>query len=266
MKVLTCLRGLFLLGIVWTGTCLPQKVYAERQDVVVMIHGAGGGGWEYAKWKPVFEREGWKVIAPDLVPVKAGLAKTTFADYVAQVKSWVPRDHKRLVLIGASMGGILALKAAETLNPEQIILINSVPPLGIGKPSIGKPYPAIIRWANGKIKDTRDSLPDGDETTIQWAHPRWRDESGSVLNTIQRGVKVQKPFASVLVVIGKKDTDIPAATSLALAAWIDADVHLYTGTSHIGPLMGRRADEIAEAVRSWLDTRMMKEVDSNKWQ
>ncbi len=255
------MRYLFLFGMACLSLCLSSNVIAAPQNVVVMIHGAGGGGWEYAKWKPVFEREGWKVIAPDLVPAKDGLAKTTVADYVAQVKSWVPHNHKRLVLVGASMGGILALKTAETLKPDALILVNSVPPLGRGNPRSGKPYPTIIRWANGKIQDTRDALPDGDEETIRWAHPQWRDESGAVLNAISHGISVPKPTMPVLVVIGAKDTDVPAKKSRTLAYWLNADIHEYRATSHIGPLMGRRAKEIATAARSWLDIRLIRRID-----
>ena len=39
---------------------------------IVCIHGAGGGGWEYAKWDPIFRAAGYRVIANDLVPVAAG--------------------------------------------------------------------------------------------------------------------------------------------------------------------------------------------------
>ena len=36
--------------------CLAEKPLA------VMVHGAGGGGWEYFLWEPVFERAGYEVI------------------------------------------------------------------------------------------------------------------------------------------------------------------------------------------------------------
>jgi len=260
--MVTVRRMIFAISVLCACVCPSRKVSAAPQDVVIMIHGAGGGGWEYDRWKPIFERAGWRVIARDLVPVKAGLAKTTFANYVAQVKSWIPRERKRLVFVGASLGGILALKAAESAKPDAIILINSVPPKGVGNRSNTKPSPPIIRWANGNIQDTRDSLPDGDEATIQWAHPRWRDESGAVLNTARQGIAVRKPTVPVLVVIGANDTDIPAAISLRLARWANADVYQYAKTSHIGPLMGRRTPEIADAAQRWITSRRKKRVEN----
>ncbi|HZP81980.1 MAG TPA: alpha/beta fold hydrolase [Chthonomonadaceae bacterium] len=231
---------------------------AAPEDVVVMIHGAGGGGWEYDRWRPVFVRAGWSVIAPDLQPVKAGLAATTFADYVRQVRAWVPRERRRLALVGASLGGILALKAAESLHPDAVVLVNSVPPAGVGASRARKRYPEIVRWANGPLQETRDAMPDSDEATILWAHPRWRDESGAVLNAVAQGIAVRKPACPTLVVLGERDTDIPPATGLALARWAGADVQLYAATSHVGPLLGRRAEEIAAAVRQWVEASLAR--------
>lgn len=225
-------------------------------DVVVMIHGAGGGGWEYDRWKPIFERAGWTVIAPDLLPAKGGLAKTSFADYAAQVTHWIPKAHRRLVLVGASMGGVFAMKAAETAKPDALILVNSVAPAGVGKTRSAPAYPSVIRWAHGPVQDTRNALPDGDEETVQWVNPKWRDESGAVLNAVRKGVAVKPPKVSTLSILGANDHDVPSETGLALAKWAGADVQIYARTSHIGPLYGRRATEIAEAACRWLSLRL----------
>lgn len=221
-----------------------------------MIHGAGGGGWEFELWRPVFERSGLKVLAPDLMPTGDGLAATTFSDYVQQIEEVALGEYDRLILVGASLGGIIALKVAESLRPCAIILINSVPSEGIDASWVGKSYPAIVRWANGPLKLTYEALPDGDESTILWVHARWRDESGAVLNAVARGIHVPKPACPTLVVLGEEDTDVPVATGLAIARWIGADVHVYAATSHVGPLLGRRATEIADAALLWTNSSL----------
>jgi pimeloyl-ACP methyl ester carboxylesterase len=157
--------------------------------------------------------------------------------------------------MGASMGGVLALKAAEQVHPAALVLINSVPPAGVGPPNPLPPYPPIVRWANGPIEETRTAMPDSDEATIQTAWRRWRDESGTVMNTMLKKVIAQKPTCPTLVVLGAKDTDIRTSTGLSLAEWAGADVHLYTGMSHVGPLLSRRAPEVAEAILQWLKNR-----------
>lgn len=217
---------------------------------IMCIHGAGGGGWEYAKWQPIFAAAGYHFMAHDLQPSAAGLAATRFDDYVAQLLHWLP-PAKPPILIGASMGGILALKVAETVQPAALVLVNSVPPAGVGAPRTAKAYPPIIEWANGSLGETRDALFDSDEATIRWAWPRWRDESGAVLQEIAAGITVRPPTCPTLVVLGERDTDIPVQAALALAAWAGADVHLYHGMSHVGPLLSRRAAAVAQMVVAW---------------
>lgn len=228
------------------------------KGTVVMVHGAGGGGWEYRHWKPVFERAGWKVVARDLVPAKAGLAKTTFDDYAAQVVSWGKGAKKPLVLIGASMGGPLALRAAETLKPSAIVLVNSVAPSGLAVERKAADFPAVVKWAGGPLEETRQAMPDSDESQIRYAWKRWRDESGLVMRRLAEGVDVRPPQAPVLVVLGEMDTDVPLATGRAIAESYRADVQLYAGTSHVGPLLGRRASEVAKAVELWSTARTVR--------
>lgn len=221
---------------------------------LVCIHGAGGGGWEYALWQPIFTAAGYTMLANDLQPAPVGLADTTFADYVEQVKGWLPAEG-RIILVGASMGGILALKVAEQINPVALVLVNSVPPTDVGVPRAGKPRPAIVRWANGPLQETRAALFDSDDATIQWAWPQWRNESGAVLNEIAAGIAVQPPTCPTLVVLSEQDTDIPYQTGLALATWAKGDVTLYHGMSHVGPLLSRRSQEVAQTLLTWLQWR-----------
>jgi len=235
----------FIAGMALAG------VSASPIGTVVMIHGAGGGGWEYDLWRPVFERAGWRVVAKDLVPVKGGYEATKFEDYVRQVVAWTPK-RGRVVYVGASMGGILALKASERVKVSAIVLVNSVPPKGVGPAREGKKSPPVVKWANGPLKDTEDSMPDSDRKTILWAWKRWRDESGAVMDEIRGGVAASVPKCPALVVLGQADGDVPNASGMALAKWARADIFSYQGMSHVGPLMSTRAAEVASAVSTWL--------------
>ncbi len=210
---------------------------------VVMIHGAGGGGWEYEKWRPVFEARGWKVVNRDLVPVHGGYAHTKIGDYVDQVIGWCPKNSP-VILIGASMGGRLALEAAPKVHPVAIVMVNSVPPEGHNP----RKFPSVVKWANGPLKDTIDSMPDSDQATIQWAWKRWRDESGSVMESLSKGGNVLSPTCPVLVVIGESDGDVPPKVSHQVAKRFRAMVLSYPGMSHVGPLLSRSAAKVAQDV------------------
>ncbi len=216
-----------------------------------MIHGAGGGGWEYKFWKSEFEARGYRVIAPDLLPVAGDYAKTKFEDYVDQIVKAGGKTPD--VLIGASMGGVLVMKAAEKLRPKALVVVCSTLPKGVLDTAVAKePSPPVLRWKGGPYKDTVDSMPDSDEATRKFAWPRWRDESGSVMNTIRAGVTITKPKCPVLVVIPESDDTIPPDHQQKLAGFLGADSLRFKGMSHVGPLLSKRAKEVARAVLTWL--------------
>src|SRR5690606_19343093 len=139
-----------------------------------------------------------------------------------------------------------------------IVLVNSTLPKGVGERMRGPAAPPIVRWANGPREETEVAMPDSSEEMIDFAWKRWRDESGAVMNEIRAGIEAQKPKTPVLVVLGQKDTDIPYTSGLSLAAWAGADLHLYAGMSHVGPLMSTRAAEVAGDVLLWLKKRSPK--------
>lgn len=231
-----------------------------RPKNAVLIHGAGGGAWEYDLWQSSWTAAGWNVVAKDLQPGTNGLAQTTLTDYVRQVRTLIETGRERIVdgpfvLVGASMGGIIALQVVQQTRPSAVVLVNSVAPRGVGLQRSQKPYPPVVKWANGPLADTRDSMPDSGEATIQKAWKRWRDESGMAMNALRAGVVVQKPRCPVLVVLGDKDTDVPHTTGLALAKWANADTLVYRGMSHVGPLLSTRAGEVARTVAAWCNAR-----------
>ena len=223
---------------------------------VVMVHGAGGGGWEYDLWRPEFEKRGWKVVAPDLQPARHGLAHTMVTDYQEQVRVWSRHAKRPLVIVGASMGGGLALATSSSVRPDLIVLIGSVPPKSIEVERKPTKFPEIVRWANGPIDDTRAAMPDSDEKTVRWAWKKWRDESGAVMGALAEGLDVPRPECPSLVVWGKDDTDVPVDVGRKIADAFGSDLKEYAGTSHVGPLMGRRAKEVAKDILNWIDARL----------
>ncbi|RYG48839.1 alpha/beta hydrolase [bacterium] len=216
--------------------------------LAIMVHGAGGGGWEWIVWKAEFERLGYEVRTPTLT--SPDLTNTKLTDYVDQVVRSAG-GRRPAVLVGASMGGMLALLAAPRLNPERLVLVCSTVPAPIYRNPKAK-YPPILRWKNGPYSDTVASMPDSTEEMRRFAHPRWRDEAGSVLTAIARGIPAQPPTMPTLVIVPEGDGDIPPARQRALARWARAETISYPGMSHVGPLLSTKADKVAWDVLTWL--------------
>lgn len=224
---------------------------------VVCVHGAGGGGWEWAIWARVLAAYGFGVLAPDLSPVAAGLAETRFADYRAQVAAWCRAADAPCVLVGASLGGLLALAVAGEVDAAALVLVNPMPCAGVPPVRAGHAHAGVVRWGRGRtLAGTRRALPDADDAARLHALRRWRDESGAVLDEAGAGIAVAPPGCPVLVLASGRDTDVPPATSRALAMRFDADFELVVQASHVGPLLGRSAATVAERAADWLRERL----------
>lgn len=219
----------------------------------ICVHGAGGGSWEWGIWQRVFAAHGWTLLAPDLQPAPGGIGVTQLDDYTAQVAAWTASHSIPVVLIGASLGGLLALQIASRMPTAALVLVNPLPPSPLQMPIEKSAYPTIVAW--GKMRSlggTRRAMPDADDAACLYAFRRWRDESGSVLNEALRGVPVTPPACPILLLASELDDDVPLATSIALASWLNADLIRLLRASHVGPLLGVAAADCAERVLAWL--------------
>jgi pimeloyl-ACP methyl ester carboxylesterase len=226
---------------------------------VVCVHGAGGGGWEWAIWARVFAERGFSVIAPDLKPSVAGIAKTSFADYRDQLIEWCLGAGQGAVIAGASLGGLLALSVAHLMRPPALILVNPLPPAGVLARPLHEPWPAVVPWARARsLASTQRAMPDADDAARLFALRRWRDESGAVLNEARGGIAVEAPRCPTLILASEDDADIPPAGVRALAVRFAADFRSIPGASHVGPLLGRSAANVAAQAADWLVDRLPK--------
>jgi surfactin synthase thioesterase subunit len=214
----------------------PDKAATGR---VLLIHGGGGGGWEWAIWRRVLEAHGYTVHAPDLQPAAAGLGATGLADYLAQL---LALDEPWDAVAGASLGGRLALELAARLAIPRLLLIN---PLLKAEPNPARP--TVIAWADlPQRASTRRALPDADPGALAWAHARWRDESARVIDEAGSWPIPTLPVSTrVQLLLSREDRDVPPDAAADWAARHRHDVR-WTGASHAGPLLGRDAARFAE--------------------
>ena len=109
---------------------------------IVMVHGANCGGWCFDKFRKVFEERGFTCHAPDLIghgadkeTGKGTLASVGMADYRAQMTAFVEALPEKPILLGHSMGAIIAQQLAADSLAEKLVLASPAPLSGIEPPT-----------------------------------------------------------------------------------------------------------------------------------
>ncbi|HSW15713.1 MAG TPA: alpha/beta hydrolase [Ramlibacter sp.] len=108
----------------------PQRVHyhdAGQGDVVIFLHGAGGGASGYSNFKgnyPEFANAGYRCIVPDLLGYglssQPDIEQYDLDFFIAGVKGLVDAlGLKRVTLLGNSLGGAVALGYA-LAHPEDV--------------------------------------------------------------------------------------------------------------------------------------------------
>lgn len=227
---------------------------AERFRSALLVHGGGGGGWEWNVWKGVFEAARLRVSAPDLQASADGLAHTRFDDYARQVRSALEALPRPRALVGASLGGLLAMACADAA--DALVLVNPLPPSPWHAQLPGREWPDVVPWQrDARLTGTRRALPDADEATALFAFRHWRDESGLAMRGAYDGIVVERPACPVLCIASMVDDDVPPALTAALATEWGASLLRATAVSHVGTLLGRNAADCAAQVLAWLSAR-----------
>jgi pimeloyl-ACP methyl ester carboxylesterase len=218
----------------------------------LLIHGAGGGGWEWNPWRGVLQAHGITVHAPDLMPSPIGLAATTLDDYRSQMLQALIAMPRPRVVMGASLGGLLAMLVAE--HADALVLVNPLPPAPWHGGLPARTWLDVVPWQrNARLASTRAALSDADDATVLYACRHWRDESGAALQAAYAGIEVERPRCPALLVVSAADEDVPTHISIDIAKLWQAERLETLATSHVGPLLGRYAPQIAMQTVAWLN-------------
>ena len=113
-------------------------------QTIVMIHGAFAGAWCFDNFADAFRGRGWTCHAPDLRFHGVGpildpdprLAKTSVRDYTDDIAALVAGLDEAPIIIGHSMGGLVAQQLAAKGLARGLVLLTAGAPWGI-LPSTG---------------------------------------------------------------------------------------------------------------------------------
>lgn len=218
----------------------------------LLIHGAGGGAWEWNRWQGVLAAHALSVETMTLLPAPAGLAVTRLQDYLDQVRAALQAMPRPRVAIGASLGGLLAAMSASDV--DALMLVNPLPPAPWNAQLPQREWEARVPWQrNARLASSQEAMVDSDEASVLFAFRRWRDDSGAVLCEAQSGIAIQKPSCPALFIVSSHDLDVPPAAIRAWAQSWQAERLETLANSHIGPLLGNHAPDIASQAVAWLN-------------
>jgi pimeloyl-ACP methyl ester carboxylesterase len=124
---------------VYTLEILKANAVKQRKNAppLLMIHGAYAGSWCWESYfLPYFTEAGWDVIAPSLRGHAGSMGREKLDhfgidDYVKDILLMIADMPEPPVLIGHSMGGLVAQRVAKQAKLAGMVLLASVAPYGV---------------------------------------------------------------------------------------------------------------------------------------
>ncbi len=234
---------------------------------VLLVPGAANSTWIWAEWAAVLAAAGWPVYALALRGHRGGrpaeVARLTMDDYRDDVALAAAQVAEPPVVIGWSMGGLVALMYAAT-RPDlrALVLLAPSPPLeiqGAGDEESVKQIPDIfgpevygIPRAGEPVKGRLAELTEAETARLV---ELMELESGAARRQRKRGISVpaEQVRCPTLILTGDRDRQFPPAEGARIAAYYGAEHLVVPGASHLGVVAhAPTARELAGQVVAWL--------------
>lgn len=238
---------------------------------IVLIHGACSQPAHFDAWRDFFSDAGYACHVPALpghAPSEpAVLRRQGFDDYLAAMRGVVAGLGAKPVIIGHSMGGLIARMLAAEGRAAAAVLVAPLPGGRIPAPAGALPFYAAVApfvlagqpfrpWRGAVRHLALQALPRAEQDAIAAGFVA---ESGRAYRDLLFGrarVKRRAVRCPMLVVHGDRDRLIPTAVAEGIAGKHGADIAVIPGQGHwlIAPSL---TDDVAGRILRWLQRRSL---------
>ena len=241
-----------------------------------MVHGAFCGGWAFQAFRAPFEQAGYDVNAVDLPGHGAAgdrhrVGRASMTDYAAAVAKACAACDTAPVLIGHSMGGLVAQLAAARTPVRALVLLAPSAPWGVPGSTMEEAVSSLAVIGMSPFF----SLPVDPDYSLARQYSLNRIESAGRKDIFGRmgpesgralwetlnwwldpfmttRVPAERIAAPVLAVAGGRDLIHPPVTVRQTAARLSGETLVFDEMSHW--LIGEPGwEQVAEACIGWLD-------------
>lgn len=232
----------------------------KYRDPILMIPGGSHGWWAYEKWLACFADAGWTSYALSLrnhtgsyeVPAEKYL-RLGVKDYVADVQDVLDWIETGVVLIGHSMGGIIAQKVAEARALKALVLVAPVGPGQLGAIRDALPTDRPVMFSPEAVRSSW--FYEIDDEQFSAIYERLVPESPSVMNEYSGGkvhVDRSRLRCPILVMAGEHDRSVVHKTQ-AVGDFYGAPFMILPNCGH-DLMLEPMAAAAAEYIQQWLLT------------
>lgn len=232
---------------------------------IFFIHGMWMGPWVWANYTQLADLEGFEKVTAMSLSRRRHDESASIADYHQQCLQLAIRECRHpVVLVGHSMGGLVAQCIAVSNSVAGLVLVASAPPAGI--PSL---RPAVLarlwRWRYlSAIAHRREFLirrEDADALLFNRMERRARAEafaqfvleSGRAARDIMLGVPLDatRVRCPVLVIGAREDRITPPDMQRSIAERYRADYMEFPGYGHM-LILEKGWERVARHIFSWI--------------
>ena len=240
-----------------------------KKHPILFIHGSGGGAWTWENYLGFFSSRGYVCYALNLrghhgSKPQSPIGRISILDHITDV-SEVVKALNNPILVGHSLGGLIAQKLAELFDPPAVIALSPAPPRGIFPMSSLGPLLAVIRHGpeillsrpviarkTEAFRLILNRIPSYEQDAI---YNKGLPQSGRLLFELTIGrlsVNASRVHCPMLIIAGTEDKMIPSRTVRQIALKYQADFREYAGFAHMLNLEPGW-ERIAEDILNWLE-------------